>query len=72
MVREPQHERTVVNAIETPPTRPEIVEGLRESFSTACLLLILVETLTGSPHLLGQDFIDERLVRLSFLLSGFA
>jgi hypothetical protein len=42
MLREPQHERKIVNDIKTPPFVLSPVEGLRESFSTACLPLTLV------------------------------
>jgi hypothetical protein len=46
MLREPQHERKILNVIKTPPFVPSInsgqalspVEGLRQSFSTACQL----------------------------------
>jgi hypothetical protein len=44
MLREPQHERKIVNDLKTPPFVPsiklrtgsELIEGLLESFSTAC------------------------------------
>jgi hypothetical protein len=46
MLREPQHERTILNDIKTPPVRPEPVEGLPESFSTACRDLTLAPPLS--------------------------
>jgi hypothetical protein len=36
MLREPQHERKILNEIKTPPFVLSIVEGLRQSFSAAC------------------------------------
>jgi hypothetical protein len=36
MLREPQHERKILNDIRTPPFVLSTVEGLRQSFSAAC------------------------------------
>jgi hypothetical protein len=49
MLREPQHERNFLNHFKSLSARPELVEGLRDSFSATCYCLLLRHPLHSVP-----------------------
>src|SRR3990172_1021583 len=51
MLREPQHERKILNDIKTPPFVLSTVEGLRQSFSTTYstfIVIFMLKSTTGA------------------------
>src|SRR5215470_8942477 len=62
MLREPQHERKILNDIEAPPFVLSLVEGLRQTFSAARRAVFL--SLFESKQRLRIPIIDFFLIRL--------
>jgi hypothetical protein len=50
MLRQPQHERKIFNDIKIRPFVLSTVEGLRQSFSTACLQRTIKEAQRAAPQ----------------------